>query len=226
MAERLFDIVTLFPKYFDGALSESIMGRAQEEGFLEFRLHNLRDWTHDKHKTVDDKPFGGGAGMVLKPEPLFECVEEIGQGAWKILLDPQGEPFTQELALRLSEKKHLLLIAGHYEGVDYRVHEHLIDQKISIGDFVTMGGEAPALCLIEAVSRLVPGVLGNEVSISQESFSGGLLEYPQYTRPRDFRGWQVPDVLCSGDHEKIKKWRKQEAEKTTQRQRPDLFNKE
>lgn len=161
--------------------------------------------------------------MVMKPEPIFECVEEIGKGAWVVLLDPQGEPMSQKLARHLAEKKHLVLIAGHYEGVDQRVKEHLVDQEVSVGDFITMGGEAPALCLIEAVIRLLPGVLGNADSVEHESFESGLLEYPQYTRPRDFRGWKVPEILVSGDHQKVKAWRHAAAEQVTLQKRPDLL---
>jgi tRNA (guanine37-N1)-methyltransferase len=199
--------------------------RAQQAGKVAIRVHDLRDYTRDRHKTVDDKPFGGGPGMVMKPEPIFECVEDVfekhGKG-WIIVLDPQGERLTQALAEKLARKKHLVLVCGHYEGIDYRVHEHLADQAVSIGDFVTMGGEAPALCMIEAVTRLVPGVLGNEKSLEEESFNLGMLEYPHYTRPRDFRGHQVPDVLVSGNHKEVEKWRHRAAREHTRRKRPDL----
>jgi tRNA (guanine37-N1)-methyltransferase len=217
------DIVTLFPGFFKSPLGESLLKKAQAKGLVKIRTRNLREWTHDRHKTADDKPFGGGAGMVMKPEPIFECVEVIGKSAWVVLLDPQGEPMNQVLAAKLVKKKHLVLIAGHYEGVDQRVKDHLIDQEISVGDFITMGGEAPALCLIEAVTRLVPGVLGNAESIKHESFQTGTLEHPHYTRPREYRGWKVPDILVSGDHKGLEGWRKKTAEQVTKRKRPDLL---
>ena len=233
------DVVTLFPDYFKGPLVQSILGRAQTEGRVKIAVHNLRQYTHDKRKTVDDKPFGGGAGMLMKPEPLFECIEAIQapvvrKGAstktrrakgWVISVDPHGEPLTQGLAEKLSRKRRLILIAGHYEGIDHRVREHLVDQEISVGDFITMGGEAPALCLMEAVTRLLPGVLGNRDSLKHESFQSGQLEYPQYTRPRVFRGQKVPDVLVSGNHQEVEKWRREAAFKMTERQRPDLLEK-
>jgi len=217
------DIVTLFPGFFKSPLEESLLEKAQAKGLVKIRSHDLRDWTHDRHKTADDKPFGGGAGMVMKPEPIFECVEAIGKKAWVVLLDPQGEPMSQALAAKLVKKQHLVLIAGHYEGVDQRVKDHLVDQEISVGDFITMGGEAPALCLIEAVTRLVPGVLGNAESIKHESFQIGMLEHPHYTRPRTYRGWEVPEVLMSGDHKKLDVWRKKMAAQMTRRKRPDLL---
>lgn len=216
------DIVTLFPGFFQGPLQESLLAKAQQRGLVKVRVHNLRDWTRDRHKTADDKPFGGGAGMVMKPEPVFECVEAIREKGWVILLDPQGEPLTQKLTKRLARRRHLILIAGHYEGVDNRVREHLADQEISMGDFITMGGEAPALCLIEAVVRLIPGVLGNCESLKHESFVSDLLEYPQYTRPREFRGWKVPEVLVSGDHAEVRTWREKMAKEITREKRPDL----
>ncbi len=217
------DIVTLFPEFFKSPLGESLLEKAQAKKRVRIRTHDLRDWTHDRHKTADDKPFGGGAGMVMKPEPLFECVEEVGKKAWVVLMDPQGEPMSQKLAAKLAKKKHLVLIAGHYEGVDQRVKDHLVDQEISVGDFITMGGEAPALCLIEAVTRLVPGVLGNAASIEHESFQTGMLEHPHYTRPREYRGWKVPEVLFSGDHKEVDLWRHHEAERVTRQKRPDLL---
>lgn len=222
------DIVTLFPSFFEGPLEESILKKAQERGQVAIRVHDLRDHTHDRRKIADDRPFGGGPGMVMKPEPIFECVEEIQRAvtrgkAWTVLLDPHGEALTQKAAERLARKKRLILIAGHYEGVDHRVREHLVDQEISIGDFITMGGEAPALCLIEAVVRLVPGVLGNEASLEHESFSVGGLEYPQFTRPRQFRGWKVPEVLVKGHHQEVRKWREEAARRMTEKSRPDLL---
>lgn len=217
------DIVTLFPGFFESPLEESLLEKARAKGLVKIRAHNPRDWTHDRHKTADDKPFGGGAGMVMKPEPIFECVESLGGKPWVVLMDPQGEPMSQALAEKLAKKKHLVLIAGHYEGVDQRVKDHLVDQEISVGDFITMGGEAPALCLIEAVTRLIPGVLGNAESIKHESFQSGMLEHPHYTRPREFRGWKVPDVLVSGDHKELDAWRKKTAEQATRSKRPDLL---
>jgi tRNA (guanine37-N1)-methyltransferase len=222
------DIVTIFPPFFQGPLQESLLKKAQEKGRVKIRVHNLRDYTQDKHKTVDDKPFGGGPGMILKPEPIFDCVEDIERStskAWKIILDPQGERMSQPLAEKLAKKKHLVLICGYYEGVDARVSEGLVDQQISIGDFITMGGGAPALCLIEAVVRLLPGVLGNQDSLKHETFDAGL-EYPQYTRPREYRGMKVPEVLISGNHKQVEKWRQEVAHKATEKRRPDLKNKQ
>lgn len=220
------DLVTIFPSFFEGPLRESLLGKAQKKGLIEIKAHNLRDYTHDRHKTVDAKPFGGGPGMVMMPGPIFECVEKIRKsGGWVIVMDPKGEPFNQKMARVLAKKSQLILIAGHYEGLDHRVHEELADQIISVGDFVTMGGEAPALCVIEAVTRLVPGVLGNKESIVNESFEAEELEHPQYTKPQNFRGFLVPDVLISGHHEKIAKWRKQAAKQSTIKKRPDLIRK-
>ncbi len=225
MVTMHIDVVTLFPGFFEGPLQESILKRAQQKALVKVAIHNLRDYTHDRHKTVDAKPFGGGAGMLIKPAPVFECVEAIRRKGWVILLDPRGEPLKQSLARKLARKKHLILIAGHYEGIDHRVREHLADQEISVGDFVTMGGEAPALCLIEAVVRLVPGVLGNADSIADESFQSGGLEYPQFTRPRNFRGWKVPDVLVSGHHQEVRQWREAMSARLTHERRPDLAGK-
>ncbi len=217
------DLVTLFPDFFDWPFSNSIFKRAQSEGKVEFHVHNPRDFTDDRHQTVDEKPFGGGAGMVMKPEPVFRCVESIPGKGWVILLTPRGRPLTQDLAQKLSKKKHLILLCGHYEGIDERVSEGLADQEISIGDFIMMGGEAPALCLIESVVRLGPGILGNPESIKEESFSEAGLEFPQYTKPRSFRGMKVPEVLLSGNHQAIEGWRKMEALRQTQKNRPDLL---
>lgn len=216
------DIVTIFPSFFDGPLEASLIGKARKKKLINIRTHNLRDYARDRHKTVDDKPFGGGPGMVMKPDPIFDCVEAIRAKAWIILLDPHGDPLNQKVAAALAKKKHLVLISGHYEGVDHRVREHLVDQEISVGDFITMGGEAPALCLIEAVSRFVPGVLGNEKSLEEESFHNDSLEYPHYTRPKEYRGWKVPDVLVSGNHAEVAKWRQEKARKMTLSRRPDL----
>lgn len=218
------DLVTIFPKFFKGPLEESLIQKAQQKNLVKIKAHNLRDYTHDRHKTVDDKPFGGGPGMVMKPEPIFDCVEDIqkkGKSGWVIVMDPQGEPLTQKVAKKLATKKHLILLCGHYEGIDHRVKEHLADQEISVGDFITMGGEAPALCLIESVIRLIPGVIGNQESLAEETFEEGL-EYPQYTRPRDYRGWKVPDILVSGNHQEVKKWRNKIARDMTRKKRPDL----
>ena len=220
------DLVTIFPSFFESPLKESILGKAQKKGLVNIRVHNLRDYTTDRHKTVDEKPFGGGPGMIMKPGPIFECVEKIrGEKAWVILLDPKGEPFTQRLAQKLVTKRQLILVSGHYEGVDHRVHEHLADQIISVGDFVTMGGEAPALCMVEAIVRLIPGVLGNQDSLSKESFDASELEYPQYTRPRNFRQHKVPDVLVSGHHRQVEAWRLKASREMTEKSRPDLKNK-
>lgn len=234
------DVITLFPGFFEWPFGHSLLKQAQAKGKIRLQVHNLRDFTGDRHRTADEKPFGGGAGMVLKPEPLFRCVEAIPGKGHVILLGPRGKPFTQGLAQRLARKKHLVLVCGHYEGVDERVSEHLASEEISVGDFVTMGGEAPALLLVESVARLVPGVLGNPESLEEESFArprngkaGGrrvaakaqatLLEFPQYTRPRVFRGWEVPPVLLSGNHRVIAEWRKKESLRVTRKRRPDLF---
>lgn len=222
------DIVTIFPAFFKGPLEESLIKKAREKKLIDVRVHDLRKYTHDRHKTVDDKPFGGGPGMVMKPDPIFECVEDIRSKhpeARVILLDARGERLTQKKAQELAGRKHLILLCGHYEGIDHRVHEHLADELISIGDFVTMGGEAPSLCLIESVVRLLPGVIGNQDSLKEESFLQDVengLEYPQYTRPRDFRGWKVPDVLVSGNHAEMKKWRTSISREVTKKRRPDL----
>ena len=224
------DIVTLFPDFFRWPLSESLLKRAQAKKKVRFHVHDLRNFASDRHRTADEKPFGGGAGMVLKPEPIFRCVESIPKG-YTILLSPRGNPYRHDSALRLSKKKHIILICGHYEGIDERVSEKLVDEEISLGDFVTMGGETPALCVIESIVRLIPGVLGNPESLEEESFSGGQngshgrLEFPQYTRPQIFRGMNVPEVLVSGDHQKIKQWREKEALQITKKRRPDLLEK-
>ncbi len=219
------DLITIFPDFFKGPLQESLIKRAIKNKSLQVHVHNLRDYTHDRHKSVDNAPFGGGPGMVMMPGPVFECVEAIQKESpvrkWTVLLDAGGEPLRPKLARSLAARERLIFICGHYEGIDHRVHEHLADQIISVGDFITMGGEAPALCLMEAVLRFVPGVLGNAASLAEESFEDGL-EYPQYTRPRDFRGFQVPDVLVSGHHKEVEKWRKKSAREATRRKRPDL----
>jgi len=211
------DIITLFPEFFNSPLDISIIKRAKEKGIVTISIHNLRDYSKDKHKTADDRPYGGGPGMVLKPELIFEAVENLPRlSDTKIILtSPSGELFCQNKASELSKSTHLIIICGHYEGVDERVSQYLITDEISIGNYVLSGGEIPALVIIDGVIRLVPGVLGNEESIICESFMNGLLDYPQYTRPYDFRGWRVPDVLISGNHKEIEKWRKEQMIKNT-----------
>jgi tRNA (guanine37-N1)-methyltransferase len=218
------DVLTLFPAMFAGPLDESIIMRARKAGLLDLKIHQLRDWTHDRHKTVDDRPFGGGPGMLMKPEPLFEAVESLRRAETKvILLSPSGRKFSQAIARELAQEKDLLLVTGHYEGFDERVRETLADDELSIGDYVLTNGALPAMVVIDAVTRLLPGVLGDDESSRDESFSQGLLEYPQYTRPADFRGRQVPEVLVSGNHAQIEKWRREQARLRTGKQRPDLL---
>lgn len=221
------DVLTLFPAMFAGPLDESIIKRARAAGKLDCRIHNLRDWTHDRHRTVDDKPFGGGPGMLLKPEPLFEAVESLaGEATRVILLSPAGRLFNQPLARQLAREEHLLLLCASYEGVDQRVIDTLVDDEISIGDYVLTNGALPAMVVIDALTRLLPGVLGDDASAADESFSHGLLEYPHYTRPAEFRGMKVPDVLLSGNHAEIEKWRREQAMARTQARRPDLWDKQ
>ena len=218
------DVLTLFPEMFVGPLDVSIVQRARTTGRLQVRIHNLRDYAHDRHRTVDDKPFGGGPGMVLKPEPLFEAVESLaGDTAQVILLTPAGRPFNQAKAAELAQREHLLFICGSYEGVDERVREGLVDDELSIGDYVLTNGGLPAMVVIDAVTRLLPGVLGDDESARDESFSHGLLEYPQYTRPAEFRGMKVPEILLSGHHAEIEKWRVEQAKARTAQSRPDLL---
>lgn len=218
------DVLTLFPAMFAGPLDESIIMRARKKGLLDLKVHDLRDWTHDRHRTVDDRPFGGGPGMLMKPEPIFEAVESLrGEGAKVILLSPAGRKFEQQVARELSEQKHLLLVTGHYEGFDERARQALADDELSIGDYVLTNGALPAMVVVDAVTRLLPGVLGDDESSRDESFSHGLLEYPQYTRPAEFRGMRVPDVLISGNHADIEKWRREQAKLRTKQQRPDLL---
>ncbi len=223
------DVLTLFPGMFSGPLDESIVGRARETGRLQLRVHNLREWTHDRHKTVDDTPYGGGPGMVLKPEPLFEAVEALRAASEVptrvILLTPGGRVFNQAVARELAALPALLLVCGSYEGFDERVREHLVDDEISVGDFVLTNGALPAMVMIDAITRLLPGVLGDDASSEDESFSRGVLEYPHYTRPVEFRGWRVPDILLSGNHAAIAKWRRAEASRRTADRRPDLWEK-
>ncbi|HKF23617.1 MAG TPA: tRNA (guanosine(37)-N1)-methyltransferase TrmD [Candidatus Angelobacter sp.] len=250
-----FELVTIFPDFFRGPLDYGIVRRAREAGLIEIRVHDLREFTTDKHRTVDDRPFGGGEGMVLKPEPLFKCVESLGvpprtqrlhSGSTEsvILLSPQGEMFTQAVAQDLAARKRIVLICGRYEGVDERVAEGLADREISVGDYVLSGGELAAAVIVDTVTRLVPGALGNEASAQQESFtaaqaekpgndrpdstcgSGGLLDYPHYTRPAEFRGMAAPDVLIGGNHEQIRKWRRRKALEKTLRNRPDLLDRQ
>jgi tRNA (guanine37-N1)-methyltransferase len=218
------DVLTLFPAMFAGPLDESIIKRAREAGLLELQLHQLRDWAHDKHKTVDDRPFGGGPGMLLKPDPIFEAVDSLATEETKvILLSPAGRMFNQSVARELATEKHLLLVTGHYEGFDERVREHLADDELSIGDYVLTNGALPAMVVIDAVARLLPGVLGDDQSSEEESFSHGLLEYPHYTRPAEYRGWKVPEILLSGNHAEIAKWRAAQARERTRERRPDLL---
>jgi tRNA (guanine37-N1)-methyltransferase len=219
------DVLTLFPNMFSGPLDESIIKRARAGGLLELQIHNLRDYTHDRHRTVDDKPFGGGPGMLLKPEPIFEAVENLaGEGTRVILLAPTGRTFNQAIARELAQQGHLLLICGSYEGFDERVKNDVADDELSIGDYVLTNGALPAMVIIDAVTRLLPGVLGDDESAREESFSQDLLEYPQYTRPADFRGLTVPEVLLSGNHAEIAKWRSEQSRSRTLLRRPDLLN--
>jgi tRNA (guanine37-N1)-methyltransferase len=233
------DIVTLFPEICRAPLSESIMKRAQENQIVDLHIHNLRDWTTDKHHVVDDAPFGGGQGMVMKPEPIFAAVEDLkskidhnasepaaglsNRKSQVLLMSPTGRRFDQQLAQQLSQEPHLIIISGHYEGVDHRVVEHLIDLEISIGDYVLTNGGVAAVVLVDSIVRLLPGTLGHEQSAADDSFGNGLLEAPQYTRPAEFRSWKVPDVLLSGNHAEIAKWRNEQALKRTRENRPDLL---
>jgi tRNA (guanine37-N1)-methyltransferase len=235
------DVVTIFPRMVEGPLQEGIVARAIARGLLDVRVHDLRGFTTDRHRIVDDTPFGGGPGMVLKPEPLFAAVEAIrerrrseaeaakprrslGEGG-VILTSPDGAPLTHAVAARLSALDHLVILCGRYEGVDERVREHLATEAISIGDYVVSGGELPALVIVDAVARLVPGVVGDEASVSGDTFArGGLLDFPQYTRPAEFRGWSVPPVLLSGHHGEIEKWRREQALERTRRHRPELLD--
>jgi len=223
-ATMKIDILTLFPEVCRAPLRESMMKRAQESGVLELRIHNLRDWTTDKHHVVDDAPFGGGPGMVMKAEPIFAAVESLrNENSFVVLMTPQGRRLTQTIASEFSARAHLIVVCGHYEGVDHRVAEHLADEEISIGDYILTNGAIAAIVFVDAIVRLLPGVLGHELSAADDSFSGGRLEGPQYTRPAQFRGWKVPDVLLSGNHAEIAKWRKEQALKRTRENRPDLL---
>lgn len=232
-----FEVFTLLPEVFPSYLETSILKRARERGLLDIGIHNIRDHTHDKHHTTDDTPYGGGGGMVMKPEPVFEAVESVlGLAAPHsppqpdsnipiILLTPQGRVFNQSIAQELSAHPRIALLCGRYEGVDERIRENLVTDEISIGDYVLTGGELPALILIDAVARLLPGVLGDPTGAEDDSHAMGLLEYPHYTKPAEFRGWKVPDILTSGDHGKIDKWRREQALERTFRKRPDMLEK-
>ena len=218
------DVLTLFPAMFAGPLDESIVKRARAEGLLDLAIHNLRDYAHDRHRTVDDKPFGGGPGMLLKPEPIFEAVEKLSREKTRlILLTPAGRKFNHSIARELARQEHLLLVCGSYEGFDERVREALANDELSIGDYVLTNGALPAMVIIDAVTRLLPGALGDDQSSHDESFSCGLLEYPQYTRPAEFRGMKVPEVLLSGNHAEIEKWRLEQAKHRTKERRRDLL---
>ena len=228
------DILTLFPQMFQSPLSSGLLQRAVGRELIRVNIHNIRDYTHDKHRTVDDYPYGGGAGMVLKPEPIFEAMEALksdlsisqrGQKLPIILLTPQGRLFSQQIAQELSKYGHMVLICGHYEGVDERVREHLVTDEVSIGDYVLSGGELAAMVVIDAVVRLLPGVLGSEASPLDDSHTTGLLEYPQYTRPPVYRDWAVPEVLLSGNHAQIAEWRREQAIMRTLKRRPELLDK-
>jgi tRNA (guanine37-N1)-methyltransferase len=209
---------------FAGPLDESIIKRARQAGLLDLQLHQLRDWTHDRHKTVDDRTFGGGPGMLLKPEPIFEAVESLKREKTRVvLMSPSGRKFDQAIARELAQQEHLLIVTGHYEGFDERIRTGLADDELSIGDYVLTNGALPAMVVIDTVTRLLPGVLGDDASSTEESFSHGLLEYPQWTRPAEFRGMKVPDVLVSGNHAEIAKWRVEQAKLRTKEQRPDLI---
>ncbi|VAX30161.1 tRNA (guanine(37)-N(1))-methyltransferase [hydrothermal vent metagenome] len=223
-----FDIITIFPGMFESPFNESIVHRAREQGLLDIRAHDLRDYSLNKHKKVDDYPFGGGVGLVMNVEPIARAIDDIKKKVPKartILMSPGGTPLNQEKAWELSREENLILVCGRYEGVDERVHQHCVDEEISIGDYVLSGGEIPAMVVIDTVSRLVPGVLGDENSVVEESFSDPLLEYPQYTRPRDFNGHKVPEVLVSGNHKNIQDWQRKQALEKTARVRPDLLKK-
>lgn len=222
-----FDVITIFPKLFRGVFEFGIISRAVEAGLIAIRVHDLRDYTHDRHRQVDDRPFGGGAGMVMKPEPLFRAVEAVtasAPDAKTVLLSPQGRLFNQSAAQEFAREAAVVLICGRYEGVDERVVEHLVSDEVSIGDYILSGGEIPAMVVIDAVSRLIPGALGSDESAVRESFSGWLLDHPQYTRPPEYRGMKAPDVLLGGNHAEIERWRRRKAIEKTLRRRPDLID--
>jgi tRNA (guanine37-N1)-methyltransferase len=219
-----FEILTLFPSLCAGAFSESVLKKAQENRLIQIRSLNIRDWTTDKHHVTDEPPYGGGPGMVMKPEPIFAAVESLRtERSHVILMEPGGRRFTQAVAAELSRKEHLIFVCGHYEGIDHRVAEHLADDEISIGDYVLSNGAIAATVVVDAVARLIPGVLGDGDSAVDESFSSGLLEHPHYTRPQEFRGWSVPEILLSGHHRAIREWREEQARQKTRERRPDLM---
>jgi tRNA (guanine37-N1)-methyltransferase len=218
------DVLTLFPRMLEGFLAESILGKGIESGLLSVKVHDVRDWATSKHKNADDRPFGGGAGMVMKPEPVFAAIEQLQTpGCRRIYLTPDGTPYSEKLARELAQETHLVLLSGHYEGIDQRIRDKVIDQEISIGDYVLTNGTLPAAVVIDALARFIPGVLGEEKSLTHESFTGKLLDFPQYTRPAEFRGMSVPEVLLSGDHAKIEQWRNARRIEKTRQVRPDLL---
>jgi tRNA (guanine37-N1)-methyltransferase len=218
------DVLTLFPRILEGPVEESILKRAQDTGRVQIRVHNLRDFTHDKHRVVDDRPYGGGPGMLMKPEPIFEAVEQLQRrDSCVVLMTPQGTPFTQARAQTFAQKPHMIIICGHYEGVDERVRQALVHEEVSIGDYVLTNGALAAAVMVDAVVRLLPGVLGHDQSAADDSFATGTLEGPQYTRPPEFRGLRVPDVLLSGNHEAVARWRVEQARQRTAQNRPDLL---
>ena len=220
-----FDILTLFPEMVEGFFSSSMLARGQDKGLIDIRTHQLRDWTTDKHRKTDELPFGGGAGMVMKPEPIFAAVEQLRKPASKVLyMAPDGQPLSSSLAQDLAKESHLIILSGHYEGVDQRVRDELVDLEVSIGDYVLTNGTLAAAVVIDCVSRFIPGFLGDEKSLTEESFMSTLLGFPQYTRPADFRGMGVPEVLLSGDHAAIAKWRREQQAEKTRQKRPDLLD--
>lgn len=224
MSSLKVDFLTLFPEMLTGYLSESMLGRAQKSGILELNVHNIRDWADGKHKITDDRPFGGGPGMVMKPEPVFSAIEALqSEECVRIYMCPDGEPLTPQIASELSKAKHLIILSGHYEGIDERIRQKVIDREISIGDYVLTNGTLPAAVLVDAVARYVPGVLGEENSLTFDSFNGNLLSFPQYTRPAEFRGMEVPEVLMSGNHQQIESWRKLQQLERTKNRRPDIL---
>ena len=220
-----FDIVTIFPESIKEYINTSILKIAQEKGLVEINIHNLRDWAKDKHHTTDDTPFGGGPGMVMKVEPVFEAIKDLKkEGSIVVITTPRGEKLKQSKLVEFSKVSnlHMIILCGRYEGFDQRIHDNLVDYEFSIGDYVLSGGELPALVLVDGITRLIPGVLGNEESLTEESFNDGNLDFSQYTKPAEFNGWKVPDILLSGDHKKISKWRKSKSEELTKEKRPDL----
>ncbi|HEY0967596.1 MAG TPA: tRNA (guanosine(37)-N1)-methyltransferase TrmD [Opitutaceae bacterium] len=220
------DVLTLFPRMLEGFLVESILGKGIAAGLLTVKIHDVRTWATDKHRTADDRPFGGGAGMVMKPEPVFAAIEQLQTpGCQRIYLTPDGVPYSEPIARDLAKQTHLILLSGHYEGIDQRIRDKVIDREISIGDYVLTNGTLPAAVVIDALARFIPGVLGEEKSLTHESFTGKLLDFPQYTRPAEFRGMSVPEVLLSGNHGEIEKWRQAQRTEKTRQVRPDLFEK-